>query len=107
MAKEPFTITAEYVRGTIHNVYGKVVISAVPAPSFSFKSTASWPLNDYQDAVLKGILEVISDAGISELGAEIVLKEVGWRDEEYCWDSYYRAAKKATKEILQKLELTT
>lgn len=104
MFTEPFTVTAEYARATLHNVYGKVVISVTPASSFSFKSNVVWPREDYQDAVLKGVLEVLNRAGIAQLGAELVLEEIGWRDGEYCWDSYYQTGKKAAAEILQELK---
>lgn len=90
----------------MHNVYGKIVISASPATSFSFKSTVVWPHENYDDAVLKGLLEALQLAGISGIEAELVLHEIDWRDEEYCWDSYHYAAKKAMNEILQAMETT-
>lgn len=101
---ERFTVTGEYARATIHSVYGKVVISVTPALTFSFRSEAAWPRENYQDAVLKGILDVLEDADNSQLGAELVLEEIGWRNDESCWDSYYQAAKRAAWQILQKLE---
>ena len=104
MFTEPFTVTAEYARATLHNVYGKVVISVTPAPSFSFKSNVVWPREDYQDAVLKSILEVLNDAGVSHPGIDLVLEEIAWRNGEYCWDGYYQAGKKAAAEILQELK---
>lgn len=104
MFTEPFTVTAEYVRATTHNVYGKAVISVTPAPSFSFRSKVVWPHEDYQDAVLKSILEVLHGAGVSHLGIELILEEIGWRDDEYCWDGYYQAGKKAAAEILDELK---
>src|SRR3569832_1284990 len=104
---ERFTVTGEYARATIHSVYGKVVISVTPALPFSFRSEAAWPRENYQDAVLKGILDVLEDADVSQLGAELVLEEIGWRNDEYCWDSYYQTTKRAAWKILQKLEVAS
>src|SRR5687768_5646838 len=104
--KEPFTVTSEYTRGTGHNLYGKVVISVTPAPSLSFKSEATWPHENYEGAIRKGVLEVLENAGVGEgMEAEFILREVGWRDTESHWDSYYEAAKMAAEEILQKMEV--
>ena len=101
--KERFTVTSEYTRGTGHNLYGKVVISVAPALAFSFRSIAAWPHECFEDAVLEGIREVLEAAELDPaLGAEFVLQDIGWRDTESCWDSYYQAAKQAAREILQK-----
>jgi len=103
--KERFAVTSEYKRATWHNLYGKVVISVAPATSFLFRSEAVWPLRSYDEAVLKGIRDVLDVSEFySRIGAEFVLLEIGWRDEESYWDSYYNAARKATEEILRKIE---
>lgn len=95
-------MTSEYTRGTCHNLYGKIVLSAAPAETFSFRSTAVWPHENYDNAVLTGILEALKDAALApDSGAEFVLLEIGWRDTESCWDSYYLAAKQAAVRILR------
>ena len=102
---EQFTVTSEYTRGTGHNLYGKVVISVAPALTFSFRSIAAWPHENYEEAVLKGILDVLKAAKLDPaVGAEFVLQDIGWRDTESCWDSYYQAAKQATEEILKTIK---
>ena len=101
---ERFTVTSEYTRGTGHSLYAKVVISVDPAPSFSFRSEAAWPLESYEDAIRQGMLEELAGRR-ARLCAELVLREIDWRDRESCWDSYYQAAKQAAREILRKIEV--
>lgn len=79
------------------------MISVTPSDSFSYKSEATWPSNNYDNAVKEGILEVLSHSGFPRLPVEVVLKEIGWRDTEYCYDSFYKAAKKAAAKILQEV----
>ena len=105
MFKEQFSVTSEYTRGTVHNLYGKVVISVAPASSFSFRSKAVWPHENYESAIREGIEDALKAAGLDlGIGAKFVLEEIGWRDTESFWDSYYEAAKTATVKILQKIE---
>lgn len=103
--KVPVTITSQYVRGTTHNVYGKIVISVFPAASFSFMSNVVWPHENYDEAVLKGFLKGMQLAGFAEIEAELVLQEIDWREGEYCWDSYHHAALKAVNEILHTMKM--
>ena len=102
--KERFTVTSEYARGTVHNVYAKVVISVTPAPSFSFGSEVVWPHESFEGAIREGIRSVLREAGVDVgIGAEFMLEQIGWRDAESCWDSYYQAARMATAEILKRI----
>jgi hypothetical protein len=101
--KEPIRATGEYKRVACHTMYGKVVISATPAASFSFKSIAVWPSENYENAVLRGVLDVLLASDFnSVLGAEFLLEEIDWHDVDSCEFGYYQAARQATEEILKK-----
>lgn len=104
--KVPVVITTRYTRASTHNVYGKIVISVNPAASFSFRSKVVWPHENYDNAVLKGLLEGMQLAGIAVVKAEFVLQDIDWREGECCWDSYHHAAKKAVNELLKIIEDT-
>lgn len=99
----PFSVTSEISRATTHNIYGKVVISVEPSSYFAFKSLVQWPGDDYSDAVLRGLREVLMEAGLLSIHACVVLKEISWRENEYCWDSFYYAGKRAGQDILKHL----
>jgi hypothetical protein len=60
-ARETFSVTAEYKKGTVHNVYGRVTISVAPASTFSFRSESGWPANNHDQAVREGILDALSE----------------------------------------------
>jgi hypothetical protein len=101
--KEPVTATGEYKRATRHAVYGKVMLCALPAASFSFKSIAAWPGESYEQAVLRGILDVLRTPDFdSILRAEFVLQEIDWHEATSCEFGYYQAARNATEAILKK-----
>lgn len=101
--KQKYIVEAEGMKATDHNVYGKVVISVEPASWFSFKSEVTWPHENYDDAVLAGIRKALRTERASNFDATFVLKEIGYRDNEYCWDGFYLAARKATATLLKKL----
>jgi hypothetical protein len=83
-------------------MYGKVVLSAKPAASFSFRSVASWPNESYENAVLRGILDILLAADFnSVLGVEFVLEEIDWHEVDSCEFGYYQAARMATEGILK------
>ncbi len=101
--KEPVITIGEYKRVACHTMYGKVVLFATSAASFSFKSIATWPNESYESAVLRGILDVLLASNFnSVLGVEFVLKEIDWHEVDSCEFGYYQAARKATEEILKK-----
>ena len=100
--KESVLATSEYKRGMCHIMYGRVKISATPAPSFSFDSEASWPAESYEGAVRRGVIDGLAEAGMgSEFGAKFVLEEIDWHEVNSCESGYYHAAKQATGEILR------
>lgn len=83
------------------SVYAKVVLSASPADSYSFESEAIWPQSDnYEEAIRKGILDILSTIPDSELGIRIVLKEIGWHEVNSNEVGFYQAAKLAALGIL-------
>lgn len=99
--KEPVSATSTYRRGACHLIYGKVTISATPAPSFTFSSEASWPAESYESAVRRGVIDGLAESGVGpDFGAAFVLKEIDWRDVDSCESGYYNAAKQATREII-------
>lgn len=102
--KEPISASAEYKRATRHAQYGKVLLSARPASSFSFKSTAIWPHNkNYENAVLRAIRDVFSTSEARNfVAAEFVLQAIEWHEFGSCEFGYYQAAKQATEEILRR-----
>ena len=65
-------MTSEHHRGACRFMYGKVTISATPAHSFSFSSTAFWPMENFDDAVHRGLL----DLGVMRLKSCITLASV-------------------------------
>lgn len=97
------SVTSEVSRATTQNIYGKVEILVEPSTRFSFESLVQWPGDDYSEAVLKGLREELMEAGLSSIKANFVLREIGWRENEYCWDSYYHAGKQAGKNIVNRL----
>ncbi|MBC7933479.1 MAG: hypothetical protein H7Z38_23200 [Rubrivivax sp.] len=100
--KEPVTVTGEYKRAACHGMYGKVVLSAKPAASFSFRPVAIWPSESYENAVLRGILDILLASDFnSVLGAEFVLEEIDWHEVDSCEFGYYQAARTATEEIIK------
>jgi hypothetical protein len=100
--KEPMTVTGEYKLVSCHSMYGKVVLSARPAASFSFSSVAVWPDESYEQAVIRGILDILLAADFnSVLGVEFLLEEIDWHEMDSCEFGYYRAARNATEEILK------
>ena len=82
--------------------YAKVGISASPSPHFSFQSTAVWPEANYENAVRRGILEVLTVAGYvdSSFGANFVLHEIDWHPIDSTEYAFLMAAKQATQQIL-------
>jgi hypothetical protein len=101
--KELITVTGEYKRALNYAVYGHVVLSAAPASSFSFKSVATWPKENYDDAVLRAIVDVLSASDFkSVVSAEFALQAITWHELGSCEFGYYQAAKQATEEILKK-----
>ncbi len=100
--KEPISATAVYKRGACHIMYGKVRISAAPAPSFSFSSEATWPQESCEGAVRRGIADGLAEVGVdAEFGARFVLEEIDWHEVNSCEVGYREAAKQATQEILR------
>ena len=101
--KEPVAVISEYRRGACKVNYGEVTISASPAPSFSFKSEACWPVESYEGYVRQAILDASDSSGFgSDFGAKFVLIEVGWHDTDSSREGYYHAAKQAAEEFLRR-----
>jgi hypothetical protein len=101
--KESVTATSEYKSGACHVVYGKVVISATPSASFTFRSEAIWPAESCEESIRRGVQDVLTSKGLdSDFGAEFVLNEIDWHEVNSCEAGYYNAAKQATEEILKK-----
>ncbi|MBI3773568.1 MAG: hypothetical protein HY272_12830 [Gammaproteobacteria bacterium] len=102
ICKEKLIIEAEGMKATDHNVYGKVVISVEPNSYFLFKSEVKWPYENYDDAVLAGIRKAMKNERVANCHGAFILKEISYRDDEYCWDGFYLAARKATIYLLKK-----
>lgn len=104
---EDRVVVKETFRRAVGNeLYGEVVLSVAPAAAFAFRSHAVWPGQNYDQAVLTGIVEVLGDAGVGRgLAAEFILQEIGSHRDVSHWDAYYEAAKQATVRILRQIEV--
>lgn len=99
--KGSVVVAYEYKKYIGRYLYAKVVISASNADEFSFESEAEWKQEDYTQAVLNGILDVLfSYRSTPILKGAFVLKEIGWDDIDSAEIAFYRAARMATIGIL-------
>ena len=100
--KTPVTATGEYKLVGCYTPFGRVVLSAKPASSFSFRSVATWPSESYENEVLRGILDILLASDYNPvMGVEFVLEAIEWHEVDSCGQGYYQAARKATEEILK------
>ena len=81
------------------SIYGYVSLSAEPADTFSFRSTALWDPEDYTDFVLDGVLDALFPSVNPIFGVAVVLTEVRWHEIDSCAAAYQVAATEAMKRI--------
>ena len=100
---EPRSVTERHTR--IYGPLGEfaaVSLSATPSEAFSFVSHANWPRENYDTAILDGILDIFLCVGVSGVGsgAAFFVDSIEWHDVDSNAVAYYHASKAATKAII-------
>lgn len=82
-------------------LFGFVRVTAVPSSGFSFQSLAKWPSENYDGAILTGVLDILLPAGTQPiLGLSVTVNEIKWHEIDSCYFGYYEAAKAAAQDII-------
>jgi hypothetical protein len=100
---EPRVCDVTYERPGGASSYARVVISAAPSRSFSFRSIAQWPtVDNYDDYVLDALLDELFATSVSSnySGIAFELQEIGWDDVRSSATAFYLATRSAVREVL-------
>jgi len=82
-------------------MHGGVTLQFHGASSFVFRSEASWPQDNYDEHVRRGVEEVLASQEGRERGVAVVLKSIAWDPVSSCAEGFRRAAAAATRASLQ------
>jgi hypothetical protein len=109
LAKSKLTIEGEHsfqeefkrVTGP-RTIYGSVSITVEPNSKFEFISSADWPVENYEEAVLEAILDVfLTESFEPLLGIKVILNSIQWHNIDSSYLGYYLASKKVAEKVME------
>ena len=101
--ERPAQANEVWQRQTNGQMYARVVLSARPAESFSFRCQVTWPdkAASFEQAVLDGILDALCARFMPVLGAAFVLEDIRLDERTSTVIAFYMAARQATEKIIK------
>jgi hypothetical protein len=78
-------------------------LTCTTSEHFFFRSNALWEIDNYNEAVEKGVIEVIAEVKHLNPKLGFVLEEIEIHDVNSSWMTFYRASGAATKAIIELL----